>query len=208
MLHRETIEPHTLELLISLQEKPLFKNLRLVGGTALALQLGHRKSIDLDLFGKMIPNEIEISRILQDFKNVKKLHNTPNIFIYSIEGVKVDFVNYHYDWLDDAIIEDGIIQADKKDIAAMKLSAISGRGTKKDFVDLYFLLKTYSLAEMVEFYNKKFTDGNIFQVLRSLVYFTDAENDHIKMINDVNWNTIKSTIKSRCDDFMKKNDFY
>lgn len=69
-----------------------------------------------------------------------------------IDGVKVDVVNYKYDCLKDGITEDGIRLAAKEDIAAMKVNAIIGRGTKKDFIDMAFLLKEFSLSEILRFY--------------------------------------------------------
>ena len=195
MLYYQTIDLPTLELLKSLQQIPNFSNLRLAGGTALALQLGHRKSIDLDLFGAINIDELSLSKSLAGFGNPTLLNKSENIYIYLLNGIKVDIVNYHYPWLEKEILLDKITLAGKIDIAAMKLAAITGRGTKKDFIDIYFLLQHFSLAEMLDFYRRKYSDGSEFLVLKSLSYFDDADNDVSPlMIVQTPWKDIKEAI--------------
>ena len=105
-------------------------------------------------------------------------------------------MNYSYPWLEEYILEDGLRLADKKDIAAMKMAAITGRGTKKDFVDLYFLLKEFKLEEILGFYNQKYFDGSEYLVLKSLSYFDDAEKDmDLHMLKPISWEKIKSYIQ-------------
>lgn len=197
MLRTFTVERRTLALLKQLQQMPLLQNSRLVGGTALALQLGHRNSIDLDFFGEFQNSYIDF---LNTFNNegltVNSLQNTKSIHIFEIEGVKVDIVNYPYKWLEDPIEDDGIKLSGLKDIASMKLAAITNRGTKKDFIDMYFLLQHFSLNEMLGYYKTKYNTNSIYNVIRSLVYFADAENDPMpKMYIPVIWDEVKSVIK-------------
>jgi hypothetical protein len=197
MLFFQTVDTGTIDLLIRLQNLPAFSALRLVGGTALALQLGHRKSIDLDLFGSIIADEYEISDQLAQIGTSTILRKSKNINIYLIEGIKIDIVNYTYKWLENSLTESGFTMAHKKDIAAMKLAAITGRGTKKDFIDIYFLLKEFSLRQMVDFYIQKYSDGSEFLVLKSLSYFADADSDENPvMLKSVTWDAVKSTITS------------
>ena len=139
MLHYQTIDPKTLELLIELQKIELFKDLRLVGGTSLSLQIGHRISIDIDLFGKIEADILDIDQALSVLGDVKKIKDSKHIHIYVINGVKVDIVNYPYPWISQLLTKDNLKLASKKDIAAMKLAAVTGRGTKKDLFDIYFL---------------------------------------------------------------------
>lgn len=175
---------------------PELKQLRLVGGSALALHLGHRTSVDLDLFGKIETDEFGISSAVNSLGNAKILKKSPNIFIYIINSIKVVFVNYPFAWLDSETVEDGIRLAGMRDIAAMKLSAITGRGTKKDFIDLYFLLRVFTLKEMLGFYSRKFPEASEFLVLKSLTYFGDAENDETPTIfEDITWPEIKDFLK-------------
>ena len=196
MLQYQTIYPATLQLLKELQSLELLKECRLVGGTALALQLGHRNSIDLDFFGTVPETSEEILDALRENHEVTIIKESKNIHIYLIDGVKVDIVNYKYGWIDTPIEEDGIRLAGIKDIAAMKVAAIIGRGTKKDFIDLCFLLKQFSLKEILELYRQKYPDGSLFIALKSLSYFEDAEADPMpNMFEDVNWPDIKAFIR-------------
>ncbi len=135
MLHYKTIDDKTLDLLRQLLSVPEFSKLRLVGGTSLALQIGHRKSVDIDLFGNIDADEFTIAEQLMKIGQTTRLQKSENINIYLINKIKVDIVNYPYKWLEEAVIEDGLVLADKQDIAAIKLSAITGRGSKKDFID-------------------------------------------------------------------------
>lgn len=130
MLHYKSIDNPTLELLKKLQSSIGFPKTRLAGGTSLALQIGHRKSVDIDLFGQINEDQYTITRKLDSMGKVLTLKNTENIHIYSINSIKVDLVNYPYPWLEPAFVEDELVLAGKKDIAVMKLASITGRGTK------------------------------------------------------------------------------
>ena len=206
MLYYKTIDTETLELLKRIQNIPAFANLRLVGGTSLALQIGHRKSIDLDLFGKIEDDEFTIAEILNKTGRVTILKKSKNINIYTINGIKVDIVNYPYAWLKDIIFEDTLKLANMEDIAAMKLSAITNRGTKKDFIDLFFLLKRYSLEELFDFYKNKYHDGSAFLVIKSLSYFDDADEEAMPdMCIAAKWEEIKSRLSHILTDYLKNN---
>ena len=196
MLSYDTIECHTLELLKSLMQEPVFSAMRLVGGTALALQYGHRQSIDLDFFGDLKCDKSETKNILSQYGKVTVLKETETIRIYVIDGIKVDFVHYScYPWLTPAVIENGLRLASPQDIAAMKVNAIEGRGTRKDFVDIYFLLKHFKLSELLEFYKQKYPEYSFFRALMSLTYFDDAEQQPMpNMLNPISWDVMKQKI--------------
>lgn len=195
MLHLETIESNTLELLRKLQSLYIFKNSRLVGGTALALQLGHRKSVDLDLFGTIEITPEEIQEVCRKAGELEISKVSRNINIFWIDGIKVDCVNYPYGWLDECRVLDGIRLASVNDIAAMKISAIINRGTKKDFIDLYFLLQEMSLNHILDLYDQKYPDGSRFIAIKSLTYFEDAESDPMPyMFSDITWEEVKVSI--------------
>lgn len=197
MLHLETISPDTLTLLKKIQSLDEFNNTRLVGGTALALQLGHRKSIDLDFFGNFETSLEELSAILSEFSTVTPVSSSRMTRFLVVDGVKVDIVTYPYGWIDNPVNAEGVVLAGIKDIAAMKLSAITNRGTKKDFIDYYFLLKRYSLEELIELYRQKYSDAQLFTSIKSLSYFDDAESDPMPdMIVPVDWDEVKSTIRN------------
>ncbi len=195
MLHYQAIDSTTLELLKKLLRLAGFEQLRLAGGTSLALQYGHRKSIDLDLFGEFTMDTIMLSSHLGSIGEVKILQNLQHIKSYLIDGIKVDIVNYPYPWIGPLLSIDQIRLASDRDIGAMKLAAITGRGAKKDFFDLYFLLKRFTLRELLSFYNQKYMDGSAFMVIKSLVYFEDAEADvdPVQLI-PASWSDVKSSI--------------
>lgn len=195
MLHLGTIEPKTLELLRRLQSLSIFEHSRLVGGTALALQLGHRKSIDLDMFGSIEATSEEIQDACRNAGELEISKTSKNINIYWVDGIKVDCVNYPYEWLEECKVLDGLRLASVNEIAAMKISAIINRGTKKDFIDLHFLLKEMSLNQILDLYDKKYPDGSRFIAIKSLTYFEDAESDPMPyMFNDVTWDDVKGSI--------------
>ena len=196
MLHYETVDEGTLGLLKQLQSLDILSEMRLVGGTSLALQIGHRKSIDIDLFGIL---NVEFDILIDELKTLGEvvlLKNSKNIHSLLINDIKVDIVNYNYKWLTNKMTIDNIYFATIEDIAAMKLNAIMGRGSKKDFIDLYFILKNYTLSTLIDLYSQKYHDGSIFLVLKSLAYFDDADEQEMPfMFHNTSWQTMKNNIK-------------
>ena len=198
MLYLETVESSTLELLKKLQRLPVLEQTRLVGGTALALQLGHRKSIDLDFFGTVDCEAEYLRESIAGIASLTILKESPHIHIYIVDGIKVDIVNYKYPWLDDVVLEQGLRLASVSDIAAMKITAIIGRGTKKDFIDIAFLLHHFSLEEILHFYVAKYNDSSVFMAMKSLAYFDDAEADPMPdMFVNQSWQQVKAYILSK-----------
>ena len=196
MLSIQAITPNALELLKTLSARPELNELRLVGGTSLALQYGHRQSVDLDFFGHLNTDQDKLIAILKDIGSLIVTNKTPNILQTIFNNVKIDFVEYgFYKWIDEPVIEDGFFLASDKDIAAMKINAIIGRGSKKDFIDLYVLLQHYSLSDILCFYKLKYPEYSEYRALLSLTYFEDAEmQDMPKMFINDSWDTIKRTI--------------
>ena len=195
MLQTQTVVPELMELLKKIMSEKTFSNFNLVGGTSLALQMGHRNSVDIDLFGNSeINSELFVEKLFE-FGEVKVAQSTKNILITKINDIKVDFVNYKYPLLSEYLFIENIRMLSIKDIAAMKLNAIAGRGSKKDFIDLYFLLNEFSLKEILSFYEKKFNDGSVFMVQKSLSYFDDANAQQQPiMFKDFNRETCKQKI--------------
>ena len=195
MLHAETVEPSTLDLLKRLQRLPDLTNTRLVGGTALALHLGHRKSVDLDLFGSFDPI-MSYRKLLADAGYSVEGVENGTVQSLRVDNVKVDLVNYPYPWMDDATEEGDIRLAGLKDIAAMKLSAVANRGRKKDFIDVARLLDLFTLDEMLAFYKSKFSVSEVSFPLRGLMYFDDAEEDPMPEMfdGDLTWENVKKTV--------------
>lgn len=198
MLFTKSIDSNTIVLLKKLQTLTTLQDTRLVGGTALALQIGHRKSVDLDLFGSVVSNQLELTDELRSItESMKLIQDSRNIHIYLLNEVKVDIVNYSYKWLNEPVKEDGLVLASKEDIAAMKIAAVVGRGTKKDFIDLAFLLDYYPLKKILSMYMKKYPEASMFTAMKSLTYFHDAESDTMPdMLVPVSWNVCKNKLIS------------
>ena len=200
MLHYETVKPGTLELLKQLQQMPELAGTRLVGGTALALQLGHRSSVDLDFFGAVDATAEELRDAFEREHDMTVVAEYRLIRQYMIDYVKVDVVNLRNKWLEDAVIEDGIALAGLKDIAALKINAIVGRGSKKDFIDIAVLLDYFSLREMLEFFIEKYPAGEVLLALKSLCYFEDAEVEAMPpMFIPLTWEDVKKRVMDAVD---------
>ena len=149
MLHTETVEPSTLDLIRQLQSKPYLDNFLLVGGTALALQMGHRSSTDIDLFfNQPFNTEILRAEIEIDFTcDVKSVYRFA-LFLY-INNIKTDIVFQKSNLLNEPVIIEDIKMASLQDLCAMKLMAITNRGKLRDFVDIYFLQRQFTLTDML-----------------------------------------------------------
>jgi hypothetical protein len=138
----------------------------------------------------------ELEQALQVYGDVKRVKSSKAINTYFVRGVKVDFVNYPYDWLTEPILSDGLTLASLCDIAAMKLEAVTNRGSRKDFIDIAFLLERFTLSEMLEWYKGKYPKGSEYLVLRSLCYFDDAEEEPMPvMLKPMPWATAKERIQ-------------
>jgi hypothetical protein len=184
-----------LALLKRIQALATLAETRLVGGTALALQLGHRCSIDLDFFGSW--GESNLQPDLESCGTVVRTGGTQRMQFYEVNAVKVDFVTYPYAWLKEVLSIDGVRLAHIEDIAAMKLEAIANRGSKKDFMDVAVLLEHFSLEQMLDLYHRKFPKGLKLLIMRSLVYFEDAESTDLPMmLKPLTWEAAKERI---CD---------
>lgn len=206
MLSYQAIEPHTLELLKRLFQEPLFSGTRLVGGTALALQFGHRISVDLDFFGEIEHDTAIITDVVSGIGKTVIGRCTDRIKTFYLDHIKIDYIDYSkYPWIDTPVIEDNITLASPRDIAAMKINAIEGRGTRKDFVDMFYLLKHFSLSDILSFYMAKYPEHSEYRALLSLTYFEDAETAPMPtMLTDTRWDEIKETICKEVEIYNKK----
>jgi nucleotidyltransferase AbiEii toxin of type IV toxin-antitoxin system len=177
----QIIPPATLELLERLLSDSELSDFFLVGGTALALQIGHRQSIDLDLFKV---SSFETAH-LQDFLikeyqfQIDKLG--VNTLIGSIEGIKTDFITHAYPLVNPLLEIENLRLASLEDIAAMKLNAISHSGQRlKDFVDVYFLLEILPFNAMIKAYSIKYPQSNLMIPMKAVAYFGDINFDQDK----------------------------
>jgi len=197
MLQFEGIRADTLVLFERIRENPFFNDFRLAGGTALALQIGHRLSIDLDFFVVQSAHFDQLNQEIEKLGRVRLIQSLNTIKSYVIEGIKVDFVNYAYPWISEPIESEKYNLAGMEDIVAMKIAAITGRGSRKDFIDLYFLMQFYSTEQMMSYYKNKFKSASLFLAFKSLIYFEDAEHEPMpEMLKPIDWDTVKLEIVS------------
>ncbi len=202
MLHTETVESVTLSVLKQLMTITELKDFSLVGGTALSLYYGHRKSIDLDLFSFAPINNTKIIDTLKKvFEDKFVMEEKPphfGIFCY-LKEVKVDFVFYPHPQIRPDLMIDEIRMFSIEDIMAMKVQAILGRGRKKDFWDVAELLNHYTVQDFIRFHKEKYASQNLLiTVPLAITYFADAEESEepISMKNQT-WDSVKEFISSK-----------
>ncbi len=195
--HIEVLPDEQKELLELLLKQDWLKSFYLVGGTALALQIGHRQSLDFDF---LIERNFKVKEIIGYLKGLGKFElfdETEDTINGLLNNVNISFLKYEYPLIKNPHKYINLIISDMLDIALMKLNAISGRGSRKDFIDMFFLLNIFSLSELFKEYENKYSVeiSNNYHLLKSLVYFEDAEKQPMpKMIKNVQWSEVKDTI--------------
>lgn len=198
MLYKETVEKGTMDLIDRLMKDDKFSSFNLVGGTALALKIGHRKSIDIDLFTNSDFNSPEISNHLTGNYNVTRIQAINNGVFCLIDGVKVDLLAHQYPLIADMEIIDGIRIVSLMDISAMKLNAIYNNGTRlKDFVDVYTLLESFPLKDMLVASEQKYPQNNISMVRNALLHHEDIDfNVPVDLIGEeIKWSVIADRLR-------------
>lgn len=198
-LQKRVVEEKVFEILKKIMTDEDLTNFFLVGGTALALSIGHRISIDLDLFTR---DDINVNflqkKLLSDY-NFKISYKEKNTIKGYIEDVKVDFIKYDYPFIKNISNIDNIRILSLEDIASMKLSTILDNGTRvKDFVDIAYLSTKFSLNQMIEFYSMKFDHINPILIVKSLLYHEDiVHSESIHLINNkFKWsNSVKRLVE-------------
>lgn len=194
----------TKKILRDLKKTSIVQDFYLSGGTGLALQIGHRESQDLDFFSEKDFDvellQVELAKI-GHLESIQLDKGTLNCFI---DNVKIQFLHYPYKLLEKKLEWEGIFVSSMLDIACTKLLTISSRGSKKDFIDLYFLLQTYTLAFLFEKLEEKYTNLNYdkLHILKSLIYFEDAEKQPFpRMHEEISWEIIKKEIEKAVKEF-------
>ena len=204
-MYNQAITESASAVLGKIAASPGIKNFYLAGGTALAIQLGHRESIDFDLFSQNNFSNDGIKKTLAALGKLEVTSESEGTINGILDSIKVSFFHYNYDLLFPFVGFQNVLLADERDIAAMKISAISSRGSKKDFIDIYFLLEKYSIEELMSIFEKKYENikYNKLHILKSLIYFEDADNEPMpKMLKPVEWESIKAKIKKEANKFL------
>jgi hypothetical protein len=174
----------------------------LAGGTGCALHLGHRMSLDLDFFTATSISAGEIGNELGKLGNRILDYSDAGTWIGNFEGIKVGFYTYPYPLIGTESSFGPVSVASLEDIGCMKIEAISGRGRKRDFIDLYYILREtgFDLGTLWNLYRKKYSveSRNLIHTLKSLVYFVDADEDpDPMMLTDYSWIEIKRVLTDR-----------
>lgn len=185
----------TRNLLEKLASQKFAKNFYLAGGTAAELFLNHRRSDDLDFFSE---KEFNFAILIKHLKEVGKflgMKSAEDTLLGNLDDIKISFFSLPYKLLESPLKYKNLSIATPIDLALMKILAISDRGTKRDFIDLYFLCqKVKTLEEFMCLFQKKFGkyDYNIYHIIKSITYFEDAEQDEMpKMYAEIDWKKVK-----------------
>lgn len=212
MLYKETVSASTLAIIQQLCKREEFLDFELVGGTALALHIGHRISVDIDLFCKSNFEVRQIKECLLDYFGDHQItfdYEAKNTLIGSIDGIKIDFIRHAYPSLKNTLTSEGMRLCQMEDIAAMKISAITDNGTRiKDFVDLYYLLQHFSLKDIIQFYQIKYPSANTLFALKSISYFNDLDPASINNIvfteaKKITFEELKSALIKATEEYFK-----
>jgi len=194
-LFSKTISPDTFKLIEKIKNYPWLSPYYLAGGTALALHLGHRTSIDLDFFTEAKVEEMTIVDHLRTAGNLRLDQMAKGTIVGNLDNVRISFFRYPYGLLDSLVEWNGLNIASIHDIALMKMVAIFQRGSIKDFIDLFFVARGFkSIDALIPELSIKYVgvQFNTNHILRSLCYFEDAEKEPMpNMIAACDWQEVK-----------------
>ncbi len=192
---------------MSLQQKHYLRNFYLVGGTALALYYGHRKSIDIDLFTNDSFDTIRLIEQLQNDYPIQLYQTSTGTIKGHINKVNVDFIAHRYPYLDEPFISNGIKMLSEKDILAMKLNAICVSGQRsKDFIDIFFAIEKHSVDDLISYYQRKYNQQGDMHIVKSLVYFDDVDLTDwpvLLRIPELEWVQVKSGLNKAVLEYSK-----
>ncbi|MDQ3847274.1 MAG: nucleotidyl transferase AbiEii/AbiGii toxin family protein [Bacteroidota bacterium] len=187
---------------------PALHIFRLAGGTSLALQKGHRISIDIDLFAGQPFDNTMVLQALEAYLYPEKpaaVRTFPFGFFCIIQDIKTDFIFWGDSFIEEPVVEENIRMASPLEIFAMKLQAVISRKTKKDFFDIALLLQSIPLKNALEAYKKKYNEQDIAPVLKQLLYFEEADGDvDPNMLISFTWQEVKQIIMDAVQNFWKE----
>lgn len=200
MLCKETITKEMWELLQRLMKDEKLKDYILVGGTALALRLGHRLSIDIDLFTTKDFDSLMMLKYLHDNygANLKESRLSQNTVLTHIDDIKVDVITHNYPLLNSVEETEGVRMISNEDIGAMKLHAIHQSGDRyKDFVDMYFMLEQEPLKFYLQAYQKKYDKDPYWASIGLNTYDKITTFEGVDMLKEKqqNWKNIQKRLE-------------
>ncbi len=174
----------------------------------MALFLNHRRSDDLDFFSEKKFNSVTLIKHLKEIGKFQGIKSAEDTLLGNLDDIKISFFSLPYKLLEPPIKYKNLSIATPIDLAPMKILAISDRGTKRDFIDLYFLCqKVKTVEEFLYLFHKKFGeyDYNIYHIIKSITYFEDAEQDEMpKMYAAIEWEKVKKFFNQEKPKLAKK----
>jgi len=196
-LHWKTLSAVQQEVLRACAGPTARWNAYLAGGTALALQLGHRRSEDLDWF---TPETLDPGQLLAEAEAmsfpIEVVQNDVGTFLAMVGGVKFSVFRYRYALLEPCVVADGANLASLRDLAAMKLAALMARATKRDYVDIHQLLvgKHLNLRAMLQAFQAKYPGTDTSGALRALTFFDDVIGEMPTMLTATTWKKVTADL--------------
>lgn len=206
MIYTNTVTNQLLQVARRLCEIPALNTFRIVGGTAVALQLGHRKSVDIDFFTSEKVDKDKIRRTLEDSFPGSKFDTSEEAISSEIKGVKVElFDDWSTPFLDKPVIEDGLRLASLKDLAALKIDTIIGRREKKDYIDLYVLFEALGASQVLKQfkqYNPQASEKSVMFALKEVTTARDNKTTMPVMLIDLSWAAIEKSMVNATKEFI------
>lgn len=194
-MFRSVLSQHAQVALGVLGKSGIVRQGYLAGGSALALRLGHRISVDFDFFSPHEFDSLSMSQSLVSLGIFTEDTREKNTLLGVFNGVKFSYFYYPYPLLEQGDLNDKVVIASIVDIAVMKLAAIMDRGIKRDFIDLYTITKHGVILDaLFSLYDRKYGlfHANKVSLLKSLSYFDDADkSDMPQMLTTIAWDDVK-----------------
>ncbi|MFQ5340471.1 MAG: nucleotidyl transferase AbiEii/AbiGii toxin family protein [Anaerolineae bacterium] len=203
----EAITPQMRDLLRFIGQQPFAQRFYLAGGTALALRLGHRRSVDLDFFSTtdrvMRETRLEILHALAPH-SPQALEDVDGNLLLQVPDLHVGFFSYSYSLLEPTDSVEGVVVASIVDVGLMKLDALITRGSRKDFYDLYAIAQEISVPDLLAVAGNKYPYVRDFELMaiESLVLFDNADRDvQPDLLIDLPWEQVRQSFVDLARDF-------
>lgn len=198
----DSVQPELLNLLNRLMANPSFNTFSLAGGTSLSLRFGHRTSVDIDLFScTPFDSMLLQNQISAGFPGFQILNRTDGSLCVNAGGIKIDLLYHPYPLLESIETDGSLRILSLPDVSAMKINAVTNRGSKKDFIDLYALNQNgIILSQSISNFYRKY-NGNKFLAIRSLLWLQDADQEPDPVfLNDWTWAFVREKILQLADE--------
>lgn len=195
--HWEVLTPDMRGLLIAIGQRAFIERFYLAGGTALSLQIGHRRSVDFDFFSETDElDEKSRNEIIHGLSSlsVEVIENVGGNLLLLVDGIRTGFFSYGYPLIQEPLQSENVSLASLLDIGLMKCDALISRGSRKDFYDLFYIVQNFNFERLFQFSQKKYTNFRDFplMVLESMTLFDNANRDiQPELSEPIAWDQVK-----------------